>query len=549
MATLLDLSTVLPSIMINLIRQKRMLLLAISVIVLASVLRLYQLGNVPHGLTWDEAAIGYNGFAIWKTRRDEWLIKLPTSFRSFGDYKAPAAIYLNGGFTQLFGLNPEAVRLPFALGGILAVVGMMLLVKEWGRIYSWSKQESQVLSLVAGFMLATAPWHIHYSRIGFESGLSLTLLIWGIYFFLRGLARTKIRIFSLMMAFLLTVINAYMYHSAKIAVPLIFLAVGWQLRGPIVKQWRLLAGLTAGSIVALYPLINDSLLGKGLERAGTLIVAKTDSVSELLVIFTRQFFAHLSPAFLMMGETHNLRHGDGTWGVLFVPTFILLLIGLLSVVKNKFKADWLLAIAWIGAGIVPAALGSELVPHSNRSLLALPGFILLALIGLRTLSSWLKHSRLNQQIQGTHGETNMVWISVIGTLLLWQLLLLVSYSRDYYSIFARQSAGDFADGYLEAFAYVKKIEPEVEKIVFTSDYGQPYIFALFSRQTNPIWYQGGSLVKYEFKENINRGDLSRAKALIVGSATDDLPLEQAEKVIYGSDGQIRFKIFRTTIAK
>ncbi len=52
-------------------------------------------------------------------------------------------------------------------------------------------------------------------------------------------------------------------------------------------------------------------------------------------------------------------------------------------------------------------------------------------------------------------------------------------------------------------------EKQVEKILFTSDYGQPYIYALFVRETNPIWYRGGSLIKYEFKDEINMDDLSR----------------------------------------
>lgn len=530
--------------MINFLRQKWVLILAVLIIVLAGVFRVYRLGDVPHGMTWDEAAIGYNGYAIWKTRRDEWLIKLPTSFRSFGDYKAPAAIYLNGAFTKVFGLNLWAVRLPFALGGILAVVGMMLLVGEWGRTFAWSEKESRALSLVAGFLLATAPWHLHYSRTGFESGLSLALLIWSVYLLLRGLRPEKTNFPNLVLALGLIVANAYMYHSAKLAVPLLILAVVWQLRRQVVKNWRPLALLVLGSLILLYPMLKDSLFGKGLERASTLIVAKTDSTVELAGIFTKQFFAHLSPTFLTMGETHSLRHGDGQWGVFFLPTFLLMLIGLISILKKQTKAGWWLALVWIGVGILPAALGSELVPHSNRALLALPGFILLALIGLRTLSNWLIHSQLNQQIQGSHDEKNMVWTSVMGTLLLWQILLFVGYTQDYYSNFAKKSATDFADGYLEAFNYVKQAEKDVDKIVFTSDYGQPYIFALFARQTNPIWYQGGSLVKYEFKDEINIGDLSRQKALIIGSASDDLPIDQAEKLIYGSDGQIRFKIFR-----
>lgn len=519
------------------------LILSIGILFLSFLTRFYLLGSVPHGMTWDEAAIAYNGHAIWTTRRDEWLTRLPVSFRSFGDYKAPAAIYLNGAFTKLFGMNLWAVRLPFALAGVAAVGGIILLVREWGNTFGWTKKESLVLALIAGAMLATSPWHIHYSRTGFESGISLTLLIWFVYFWLKAMNQEKKSGLYLAISTFLAAINLYVYHSAKLVIPLLGIILLWQFRKSLKSKIVPLCISGVGATALLWPLLKDSLYGKGLERAGTLIVAKTDSFFELMVILWQQFFAHLSPTFLVMGETHSFRHGDGSWGVLLWPTFVLLLLGLAAIFKKKNLAGWWLALTMIVVGILPAALGAELVPHSNRALLALPGFFLLCLEGLRLLSEVVKKSSLNQQVIGSHGEKNMVWVSVMGTILLWHSLLFVTYLSHYFGQFAKVSAEDFADGYIEAFEYVKQHESEVDKIVFTSDYGQPYIFALFVRKTNPIWYQGGSLVKYEFKD-VDNGDLSRTNAIIVGSKNDlDLDDQTADKLVYGSDGAIRFKIF------
>jgi len=66
----------------------------ILIIILAAVLRLYNISNNPPALSWDEAAIGWNAKSIFHTRRDEWGTRLPLTFRSFGDYKAPVYIYL-----------------------------------------------------------------------------------------------------------------------------------------------------------------------------------------------------------------------------------------------------------------------------------------------------------------------------------------------------------------------------------------------------------------------------------------------------------------------
>ena len=147
----------------------------VLILFLAFLLRFYKLAEVPHGMAWDEAAIAYNGFAIFNTRRDEWLQKLPISFRSFGDYKAPFAIYESGIFTAIFGMNLFAVRLPFAIYGVMAVLAIYLLFKE----LFFKDKNKEWLALLAAFLMAISPSHIHYSRLAFESGIALSMAITG----------------------------------------------------------------------------------------------------------------------------------------------------------------------------------------------------------------------------------------------------------------------------------------------------------------------------------------------------------------------------------
>ena len=100
---------------------KRYLPLIIALI-LGSFLRLWQLSSVPNGLTLDEAAICYNAYSILKTGHDEHGAFLPVIFKSFGDYKPGAYIYLTVPSVAVFGLNEFAVRFPSALAGILAIL-------------------------------------------------------------------------------------------------------------------------------------------------------------------------------------------------------------------------------------------------------------------------------------------------------------------------------------------------------------------------------------------------------------------------------------------
>ena len=492
------------------------------ILLVAASLRFYQLAVVPHGMTWDEAAIGYTGFAIFNTRRDEWLHRLPVSFMSFGDYKAPFAIYLNGLFTAVFGMNLWAVRLPFALFSIAAIAGMMLLTEKISH-KKWA--------LAAGILMTFSPWHIHYSRAGFESGMSLAFFIWSLYFLLKYIKASQKKFLDIGLAVVSATISIYTYHSAKLVVPLVIATLLIAHRKLIAKQlWQLIVAGGLG-ILLISPMIWDSITGKGLERLGTTIL---DELSGLKLIKTiaEQFLAHLSPQFLLFGETTTLRHGDGMWGVLLPTTFILVILGIifgLKIFKTKINHSmFFLGLTIVLVGLFPAALGEE-IPHSNRALLALPGFILLAVFCLKELVS-----KINKPV---------ILKSVFGTLFLAHFIFFIAYISSYFTSFAAQSAPEFKDGYLEAFEYIVPYEKDINKIIFTSDYGQPYIYALFVRKTNPIWYQGGSLIKYEFKDEINVGDLSRENAIIVASNEDKINPERADKLIYGSDGEIRFMIY------
>jgi len=517
--------------------------LVLSILVLSIFLRFYKLGTIPHGMTWDEAAIGYNGFAIFNTRRDEWLQRLPISFQSFGDYKAPLAIYLNGIFTYIFGLNLFAVRLPFAIFSIVGIFGMILLVEEVFK----DNRYSRLYALFAGLLMSTSPWHLHYSRAGFESGMALTFLIWGLLFLIKLSKNNFKNIWQSLVVVLSFSTAIYTYHSSKVVVPLLLLGFFVLFFKNIIKNIKSLIIPIVIFTGLLFPFIKDSLVGEGLTRAGVTIFSSDINMLEKLVYILKSYGAHLSPNFLIFGETTTLRHGSGFLGVLSITTFILAIFGLISFLIKKDKYVFL---GLIIIGLLPAAISLE-VPHSNRSILALPGFILMAIYGVDWLIIKIRESKINKKVLGSHGETNIVLKSVIGSFLLFHIFLTVAFLNHYFTVFAKESADSFQDGYLEAFEIAQKYEkglddyPEVDKILFTSDYGQPYIYALFSRKTNPIWYRGGSLIKYEFTDKIDVGDLQRNNTLIVASATDELPIEKIKQIIFGSDGKVRFQIFLT----
>ncbi len=519
----------------------------LAIVVVKSVIQLSALGSFPNGLTWDEAAIGYNGFAVVTTRRDEWLQRLPLSFKSFGDYKAPLAIYLNGIFTVLFGLTPAVVRLPFALASIIGVIVFYFFAKYICDFFSYGKW----YPVLATALFAFSPWHIHYGRVGFESSLALTLFLVGmVLYFLsssvkEGLWIRKTLIFTLSIVFF--VLTFYTYHSSKIVVPLLVLVTICTVASPaaLMRQWKLyLFGLLLAAGL-LYPLAMDTIFGGGGTRASVLIFSSAHSSQEIITTIGGNYLLHLSPAFLISGAVHTLQLGTGKIGVLYPTTYLLVIIGFLRTIflvltKNPHKKIGLYACLFILIGLLPATLSTE-VPHPNRALFALPGFILLALYGFHYLIEKISQSKAKEHLLPM----------VIGTFILLHLFLFINFWSFYTSQYPALSADAFLEGYIQAATIAKEYErglngkPGVDRIIFSSEYQQPYIFTLFVRKTSPLWYQGGSLIKYEFKDNVTIGDLERKNTLVVGTKHSQLPLERANQIIYGSDGSVRFSFFVT----
>src|SRR5207245_10503703 len=95
--------------------------LAIFIVVVVS--HLAGLQASPPALFGDEAAFGYNGWAIAHHGVDQYGVAWPLFFRSFGDYKGPVGVYAVALLNAFLPLTPFIVRLPNALAGIaLAMV-------------------------------------------------------------------------------------------------------------------------------------------------------------------------------------------------------------------------------------------------------------------------------------------------------------------------------------------------------------------------------------------------------------------------------------------
>ncbi len=213
--------------------------LFIGIIIIAALLRLWQLGSTPPSPDWDEAALGYNAYSVLKTGRDEYGTLFPLSLRSYDDYKPPLYMYLAIPPIALFGLETWAVRLPSALAGVLAVIGTYYLTRELlkhaNKVSSFGIWHLAFgIPATAMLLLAISPWHIQFSRIAFEANIGVTINIWAVWAFLKGLHQRKMLLVS---AFLFG-LGLYAYHSERIFVPLLVLLLAWVFRRELFSEKR-----------------------------------------------------------------------------------------------------------------------------------------------------------------------------------------------------------------------------------------------------------------------------------------------------------------------
>lgn len=451
---------------------------------LAFSLRFYKLGQIPYSLDWDENSNAYNAYSILKTGRDEYGALLPLTNRSFDDYKPPLYMYLNIATVKIFGLTPYAARLPSAVFGFLTVPFIYLLTKKLFK--------DEKIALFSAFLLAISPWHVQFSRVGFEATVGLFFAVAAITAFLYGLTNKRYLITSAVFLG----ISAYSYHAERIFVPLLFIASFILFKKEILKSSKkylfLFAILT---IIIALPLaifippkviiarfqvttgrprledIDKSIKFQyqdNLSKFSKIIHNRRLIISQTLF---DNYLSHFSFNFLFTQGDDNLRHHIGRMGMLYLFELPLILFGVFSLLKNKnqstiFVLTWLL-IAPIAA--TPATPN----PHANR---ALPMIIPLIIISSYSLTKVLKARFYFKNI-------------LCYFYLFWIVWSFFSYIHNYFIHYPFEKAAFWQYGYRQAVEESEKIKNDYDKINVDPSIEQAYAFWLFNTKYDPKEYQ------------------------------------------------------------
>ncbi len=475
----------------------------VIILVLAAALRLYKLNTVPPGLSPDEASLGYSAYSILKTGKDEYGKLLPVIFKSFGDYKPGLYVYTAVPFIAVFGLNEWAVRLPSAIAGVLSILLVYLIIKEFNNLLK-AKNDANTsttyLEIVATLVAATNPWLIYFSRGAWEANLSLTLTLVGIYFFLKSLKSLKYLIFTSIF-FSLTL---WTYQGAKLStliVIIILLITFWKE----VKVWfdsekiQIVKSLAVGIILSIPVLLSfingqtgrldvfsifsyprpqgytQDLLNEGQEKIGDLnyYLYHSETFNFFRGIAGR-WFNHFSGKFLFFeGDYQNPRHSAPNSGMLLLIDLLFIPFGLVFLVKNKSKFSNFILL-WLLLSPLPEILSRDQV-HAVRALNMSIPFILVSSLGLSTLI-------------GTSSKFRFKFLSYLLISTFYGITF-IYFLDSYFIHIPIHNAKYWQYGYKEVVEKITPIQDNYYEIIFQQSYSQPYIYFLFYQKYDPVKYQ------------------------------------------------------------
>lgn len=459
--------------------------LIIFIVLLGTVLRLWNISSNPPHLTPDEAALGYNAYSLMQSGRDEHGQLLPIIFKSFGDYKPGLYIYLTIPFIWVFGLTEFAVRLPSAFAGITAVYLLFLITNKLFR--------DKNLALISAALLAVNPWSVHFSRSAWEVNLALCLTLAAIYFFLLALKKQKYLYLSAV--FFGSTLLAY--QGAKLSSSLVLLILLILHHKKIFKfNRKILAGsFWAGFLMAL-PVLLSFLTGKtgrltvfsvfSYPRpkdylAAFLSQAEVSKNSLIYYIFYSEplnflrgilgrYFNHFSTRFLFfVGDWQNVRHTPPYHGTMLLADLPFLVLGLFAIFKDRLKkAHWFFVI-WLIVAPLPSALSRDQV-HAVRALNMLVPLVFVSAFGINFI---LKNFRK---------------AAIVLTCALYSLSVIYFLDAEFIHLPKAQSKF-WEYGYKQIVHEISPIQGNYQEVVLQQSYAQPYIYFLFFQKYPPGEFQ------------------------------------------------------------
>lgn len=546
--------------------KKKILVLLMFIVLLGGWLRFWRLAHYPVSLTIDEIAIGYNAYSILKTARDEHGQFLPLAFRSVGDYKPPALIYLMVPAIAIFGLNEFGVRFTIALMGTLSIIFVYLLTQRLTK--------NKIISLVTSFSVAISPWHIQFSRATFEAVLGLFFIIVGAWLFLRSMAQKGSLLWLAAIFFSLA---TYSYHAERLVIPVLVLGLALIFRKELFQcKKNTLMAIIVGLVFSL-PLLYLLLGPAGQTRPANVFISRDFLINSQLhqegeqlsflqkvldnnpLILTnfwlKRYLDYWDLRFLFFKGVNLTLPNAPDIGLFHLFEIIPFLIGMWLVFFNKkilVGKQKAVIILWLLVGPLAASLANN-EQHPLRSLTTIPAPQILVGFGGFWLFNWLKKKDFVKR-----RLLSLMAIIAVTVSLIYYLDL-------YYIHFPRQFSEFWDYGMKEFSQYAWEHKDKYREIVIDPTFGSagpntirtPYLDVLFYGKYDPFLFQNSprrrvktedsvDFDKFTFRSIYWPTDRHKKGTLFIGSPwslpPSDLSLGQILKTITFKNGATGFLI-------
>jgi 4-amino-4-deoxy-L-arabinose transferase-like glycosyltransferase len=448
--------------------------LLLGAVLVGSALRLVGLGDVPPALNQDEAVSGYDAWCLWATGRDHH--GHPFSFaglESFGDWVSPLLTLLTVPAVGVLGLRVEAVRAVSSTLGVLAIPFIYgLAVSLFGK---------RSIAVLAAWLVAISPWHVHLSRWAIPPSIVPTMLAATLWLTVRAAERSSGR--ALVGAALLAGLTMASYPPMKLFVPLMGLGavILYGLSGVRFKRESLLYAVVVLGVVA-GPIVHLGLLDPG-GRARLELVSAFRAPGAGMASLVRNYFSFLSPAYLFQRGDGDPMHTPPGYGVLMWAEAPLLVAGILALVATSFhrarsrdRRSSILLLALLVLYPLPGSL-TQPSPHVLRGSHLIPLAAIIAGVGMNALVEAGRYLWHRSQ------RTVALGPPLLASLALGLLPAVAQAAprlRDYFQAYPREVETDFQYGLKPAYEYMLAHQEEYDEIWASArQINQPYIFALF----------------------------------------------------------------------
>lgn len=185
------------------------------ILIIGSLIRLYNIGKFPNALNADEASSGYEAWSILKYGVDRKGNSFPAVLYAWGSGQNALYSYLLIPIIFILGINEFALRLPMALIGIASLYSFYYLLK---KVFNNKK-----IALCGVAFLVICPWHILKSRWALESNIFPDLILFAITFLVYGI-KDKNK-YMQVIAFIILGISSYAYGTSYMFLPIFVFAI------------------------------------------------------------------------------------------------------------------------------------------------------------------------------------------------------------------------------------------------------------------------------------------------------------------------------------